>query len=68
KDMDISENEFDDVLDHVLDATDGIGQEWEALNDGILQEGTSETKRTKTYYLPLGEYAQWIKTLEKSRP
>ncbi|CAI2164510.1 8275_t:CDS:2 [Funneliformis geosporum] len=31
--MDISENEFDDVLDHVLDATDGIGQEWEALND-----------------------------------
>ncbi len=39
---------------------------WEAVDDDIIQEGTSETERTKTYYFPVGEYAKWIKDLEKA--
>ncbi|CAG8692749.1 6735_t:CDS:2 [Cetraspora pellucida] len=70
EDMDISDgsdNEFDDVLDRMLDATNGAGQIWETVDDdNITEEGTSGTERSKTYNLHVEEYVEWIEGLEKS--
>ncbi|RIB09652.1 hypothetical protein C2G38_2146450 [Gigaspora rosea] len=47
----------------VLDATNGIGQVWEVANDDSKE--TLETENVKTYYFPVNEYEEWMKTLEK---
>ncbi|RIB02242.1 hypothetical protein C2G38_2228374 [Gigaspora rosea] len=47
EDMDISDgsdNEFDNVLDHILDATDGVGQVWETQDDDNTKLGLSYIK------------------------
>lgn len=60
-DMDISE----DDIDLILDATDGVGHEWEGVeDDDTISEGSKEAKRMKTHQIPVEEYEKWIKNLE----
>jgi hypothetical protein len=66
-DMDISDNELDDTLDRILDATDGVGQMWEIVDDyNTMNEGLQEIERVKTYSFPVAEYEKWIKDLGKA--
>ncbi|CAG8442241.1 2033_t:CDS:1 [Ambispora gerdemannii] len=66
-DMDISNNELDDTLDCILDVTDGVDQEWKTVeDDNIVQNGSLEIEKTKTYYFLIKEYTKWIKNLEKA--
>src|SRR2546423_1638056 len=62
-DMDLSDND----IDFILDATDGVGHVWEGVeDDNTMSEETSETERMKTHLLPVDEYTNWIKDLEKA--
>lgn len=65
-DMDISDSEpdIDNILDSILDASDGTGQAWEVVSDDTEEESGGET--VKTYHFPVNGYAEWIKNLEKS--
>ncbi|CAG8694186.1 677_t:CDS:1 [Cetraspora pellucida] len=62
-DMDISDNELDNTLDSILDASDGVGQVWEVVDDDL--EETSEAEKVKTYHLSVNKYTEWIKNLKK---
>ncbi|CAG8668579.1 4772_t:CDS:2 [Cetraspora pellucida] len=47
--------------------TDSVGHIWEAMeDDNTVLEEKLESKRVKTYLLPLDEYVIWIKNLEKA--
>ncbi|CAG8774165.1 16397_t:CDS:2 [Cetraspora pellucida] len=68
EDMIISDGsnyELDNVLDSILDVTDGIGQTWKTRDDNNTTNNKSETEKFKTYDLPVSEYLEWIKNLEK---
>ncbi len=54
--MDTSDNDFDNMLDHILDATDGVSHTWKAVKDDMISEEISEMKRSKTCSFPIGEY------------
>lgn len=60
--MDISDSDIDNMLDSILDATNGVDHTWEEVEG---DDTISESKRFKTYSLPVEEYIKWIKGLER---
>ncbi|CAG8747674.1 17694_t:CDS:1, partial [Cetraspora pellucida] len=61
-----SDHELDNVLDSILDATDSVDQTWETMDDDNTTNDESKTKKSKMYHLPVSEYIEWIKNLEKA--
>ena len=61
-DMDLSDGD----IDFILDATDGVGHTWEAIDDDKAPEGSPEAERKKTYLLPVDKYVEWINNLERA--
>jgi|GEM_PF-5268288 len=60
----------DEDIDLILNAMDGVGHVWERVEDDVIPaEGTKETQETervKTHLIPVEEYVNWIKDLEKA--
>ncbi|KAF0428721.1 hypothetical protein F8M41_005831 [Gigaspora margarita] len=66
-DTDLSQADMDNVFDTILNATDGIGHEWELIeDDNVASERTSEPERVKSYSLPVDGYKTWIQNLESA--
>ncbi|KAF0442098.1 hypothetical protein F8M41_003712 [Gigaspora margarita] len=65
-DMDISDNEIDDALDRIMDATDGVGEMWEMQDDDDILQDSHNTEKSKTFHLSADSYEEWIKNLEKA--
>ncbi|CAG8785596.1 24904_t:CDS:1, partial [Cetraspora pellucida] len=65
-DMDISDHEIDDALNMIMNATDGIGETWEMKNDDETPQNSQSIERSKTFYLSVNTYQEWITNLEKA--
>src|SRR3989337_1706944 len=65
-DMDVSNSDVDNILDSILDATDGVGHTWESMeDDNLIPEDMSDKDQFKTYSFPVEEYMDWIKVLKR---
>lgn len=66
-DMGVSNSDVDNILDSILDATDGVGHTWESVeDDNLIPEDMPDKDQFKIYSFPIEEYMDWIKSLEKA--
>ncbi|CAG8536234.1 9560_t:CDS:2, partial [Scutellospora calospora] len=64
-DMEFDNDNLDNIIDSILDATDGVGHMWESVDDDNTVSSKSNNERVKIYSLPINEYITWIRDLEK---